>query len=167
MRSFAIFVPLLIIAVIIDALLQALTHGARVFDPFLVIVVAQAPHGRKTTAILSGAVAGLVQDMLASVVFGIHFLSKVVIGYSASLVSVSLIPGQPLTALVLLGGGTLVEVLVHALAGALLGRSFNMPGLGTLALSVILNVGLGMPAIALINRLARGRTRQVGHARGR
>ena len=167
MRSFAIFLPLLIIAVIIDALLMTLTHGARIFDPFLVIVVAQAPHGRKTGAILSGAVAGLIQDMLASVVFGIHFLSKVVIGYSASLVSVSLIPGQPLTALVLLGGGTIVEVLVQALVGALLGQSFVTPGLGSLALSFVLNVGIGMPAIALINKLARRRTGAVGHARGR
>ena len=167
MRSLAIFLPLLLVALLIDALLVTLTHGVRIFDPFLVLVVAQAPHGRKTGAIVTGAIAGLVQDMVASVVFGIHFLSKVVLGYSASLIAVRLIPGQPLTGLVLLGGGPILEVVVHALAGVLLDQSFNLPTLGTLLLSIVLNVGIGMPALMLIDKLAGRRPRQGGHARGR
>ena len=159
MRSVAVFLPLLLVALAIDALLVTLTNGARIFDPFLVLVVAQAPHGRKTGALLTGAIAGLVQDMVASVVFGIHFLSKVVLGYSASLISVRLIPGQPLTGLVLLGGGTILEVVVHALAGVLLDQSFNLPSVGTLLLSIVLNVGIGMPALILIDKLAGRRPR--------
>src|SRR5436189_896291 len=104
MRTFLIFLPLVLIAVVVDALLLSLTHGQRIFDPFLIVLMAQAPHARKTDAILMGAFVGLVQDIIGSIVFGIQFLSKVVLGYSASLVSVRLIPGQPLTALVLLGG---------------------------------------------------------------
>ena len=53
------------------------------------------------------------------------------------------------------------------LAGVLLDQSFNLPTLGTLALSVVLNVGIGMPALMLIDKLAGRRPRQAGHARGR
>jgi rod shape-determining protein MreD len=160
-----ILVPLLLVAVIVDAMLMSATGGARIFDPFLVVVVSQAPHGRKTDAMVTGALAGLVQDLLASIVFGMHFLSKVVVGYGASLLSGRLIPGQPLTAVVLLAGGTLVEAVVHPLAGALLGRSIITPDLLTLGLSVLLNVAIGLPALTLIDIISRRRPRPLSHAR--
>lgn len=164
-KALLVLVPLLLVAVIVDAMLMSATGGARIFDPFLVVVISQAPHGRKSGAIVTGALAGLVQDMLASIVFGMHLLSKVVVGYGASLLSGRLIPGQPLTAVVLLGGGTIVEALVHSLAGVLLGRSFIAPNLATLGLAVLLNVAIGLPALTLVDILSRRRPRQLSHAR--
>jgi rod shape-determining protein MreD len=167
MRSLLVTIPLLLLAILIDAALLDFTHGVRLFDPFLVVVVAQAPYGRKADAIVTGGLAGFVQDMIATDHFGINYLSKVVIGYASSLLSSRLIPGQPMTALVLLGGGTLVEVAVQWLAGVLLGQSFDMPTPGSLAACLAANVVIGMPAVALVDRLARRRPRQVAHARGR
>ena len=162
-----IVVPLLVVALFLDALLMRLTGGARILDPFLIVVVSQAPHGRKSDAVFTGALAGLFQDLVGSVVFGIHALSKTCIGYLASLLSGQLIPGQPLTSVVLLAGGTVLEAVVQWLVGVLLGQSVNTPQLGTLALSVVLNVALGLPALALIDMLARRRPRHPAHARGR
>jgi len=167
MKALLIVIPLLVVAVLVDAILMRLTGGARILDPFLIVVVSQAPHGRKSDAIFTGALAGLVQDLLASVVFGMHMLSKTCIGYAASLLSSRLIPGQPLTSVVLLAGGTIVEALVQWLAGVLLGQSVNTPTLGSLGLSLVLNVSIGLAALTLIDLVSRRRPRLASHARGR
>ena len=95
MRSLLVTIPLLLVAILIDSALLDFTHGVRLFDPFLVVVVAQAPYGRKTDAIVTGGLAGLVQDMIATDHFGINYLSKVVIGYGSSLLSSRYATGTP------------------------------------------------------------------------
>ena len=167
LKAVALAVPGLLLAVLASAMVMRLTNGARLLDPFLIVVVAQATRGRRSEAMAVGAVAGIVQDMLSSVDFGVHYLSKLVVGYVASLVATSLIPGQPLTAAVLLAGGTILEVIVQMLCGVLLGQHFNTPGLGELAVEVVANVAVGLVVFAVIDRFRQKRPRQVMHARGR
>ena len=78
--------------------------------------------------------------------------------------TVKLIPGQPLSAAVLLGSGTLIEVLVQKLAGVLLGQSFNTPTIGEVIVSAVLNVVVGMLVLGLVDAVTRRKLRRPGHA---
>lgn len=157
----------LALAVIIDSAVMELTGGRRVFDPFLIVTVATALRGRKAESMIVGATAGLVQDLLGSVVFGIHFLGKLVVSYFAALMAGRLIPGQPLSAIVLLAGGTVIEVFALAGAGFLLGQSFQLRTPGELGLSVLLNTAVGMTWFALAKRFDGDSRRRPAHARSR
>jgi len=164
-----LLVPALAAAVIVEPLVLRLSGGVRVVDPFLVVAVAFAVRGgeSKQRALLCGGLTGLTQDFLASGVFGVHYLSKLVVAYVASLVGGRLIPGQPLTAGVLVGGGALLEQIVVLLLGVLLGSAFRAQGLGELALCLVGNILAGLMVFWLLDRVGRSRRPGSGSLRGR
>lgn len=157
-------VPALLLALLVDAVALALTAPDRLFDPFLVLTAFVASRGRKVEAMLAGAVIGLAQDGLGSVVFGIHFLSKVVVAYVVALASSRLIPGQPLTHAVLIAGATVLELVVFAASGFLLGQRFEVRSPGELATLLALNVVLGTVACLSAGSFARRRAFGRAHA---
>lgn len=144
--------PALVAAIVLDAGILSMSHGARLFDPWLVIVVAVATRGRKVDAMLIASAVGLVQDLTGGMLFGLHLLSKVTIAYLASMFAGRLVPGQPMTALVLLGGGTLVEEIVVLATGIVLGQELSPRTPLELGVSVVLNVAVGMAALSLLER---------------
>jgi rod shape-determining protein MreD len=164
-----LLVPALLAAIIVEPLVLRLSGGVRIVDPFLVVAVAFAVRGgeSKRRALLCGGLAGLVQDFLASGVFGVHYLAKLVVAYVASLVSGRLIPGQPLTAGVLVGGGALLEQVVVLLLGGLLGSAFRVQGFGELVLCLIGNIVAGLLVFWVLDRVGRGRRPGQGSPRGR
>jgi rod shape-determining protein MreD len=164
LRGLAFLLPALAVALVLDAACLGLTHGARLFDPWLVIVVAAATRGRKVDAMLAATLVGLTQDIATGGVFGVYLLAKVTVGYLASLGAGRLVPGQPLTALVLLGGGTVAEQLVILAAGIVLGQSPNARTPVELAVAVVLNVVIGTAALALLDR-SRAKRPGMAHAR--
>jgi rod shape-determining protein MreD len=164
-RSTLVLLASLAVALVVDGLANRLTHG-RVLDPYLIVVVAFASRGGKVRAMVAGGLAGFVQDLVASAVFGVHYLGKLVVGYAASLLTGRLIPGQALTAAVLLGGGTVLEKIVFALLGPLLGSDFTSGGMGQVALEAAANIVVGMIVFRFMDRLAR-RKAGPGGSRGR
>ncbi len=156
----------LVAALALDGLVARAAHGARWVDPYLVVVVLFASRGGKARAMLVGGTAGLLQDLVASAVFGVHYLGKLVVGYAASLVATHLIPGQVLTGAVLLGGATLIEKLVFWMFGLVLGTDFSVGSPAEIAIQVGTNVALGLLVMQGVERVARKR-QGPGGARGR
>ena len=165
MRLMAVLVAGLIVAVLVDSFALAAFSVERLFDPYLVLVVFLAARcEQKWTALLVGAVVGLAQDGLGSQVFGIFYLSKLVVAYAIARSKDLLIPGQPLTWAVLLAGGTVLELLVYRAMGFLLGQSFDARTLGSLVLLLAFNVVLGSFACTFGQRHAKRWQSRGGHA---
>ena len=68
LRLWATVVALLVVALLADSMILAATGGTRLLDPYLILTVWYGAHGRKADGMLVGALAGLVQDTLDSVV---------------------------------------------------------------------------------------------------
>lgn len=165
LRLLALLIPGLVLAVLLDSFALTAFGEQRLFDPYLVLVVLLAAQGeKKTNALLVGAVVGLAQDGLGSQVFGVFYLAKVIVGYAVARANDLLIPGQPLTWAVLLGGGTLLEVVVYRVLGFLLGQSFDGRGVGGLAVLLLLNVVLGTFLCTLGRRFTKRWELRGGHA---
>jgi rod shape-determining protein MreD len=156
----------LALALVVDGLASRAAHGFRFLDPYLIVVVAFASRGGKLRSMLAGGAAGFLQDLVASAVFGVHYLGKLVVGYVASLFVGRLIPGQALTAAVLLGGGTILEKVVFAVLGQLLGSDFSPGTLGEIAVQAAANILVGLLVFRLIDRADR-RKQGPGGSRGR
>jgi len=167
LKLLAIAVPFLLLALAVDTL--AATAGKRpILDPFLILTVWHGASGRKADGMIIGALAGLLQDCLGSMVFGMRLLSKVVVGYVTMLVSAQLVPGQLATDALLVAGATVLEVIVVACAGLLLGQHFGGLSLGEIATSVVANGLVGAMGFWVVRHFSRGRDRQGAHAaRGR
>jgi rod shape-determining protein MreD len=166
-RVLSVVLPLLVACLLADVLLRNLVGGGRL-DPYLLLAVWHGAAGRKADGMLVGGLAGLVQDLMGSVVLGTHFTSKVVVGYLVMLLVERLIPGQLLTHAVLLTFGTLVEAAVLLGLGAMLGRQLLPGSLGLVLVAVALNALVGCIAFAVADRVRRRRERVFGRgARGR
>ena len=168
LRLLAVLVPLVLAAVVLDALLSLVVPGIRVLDPFLLVTVWFGANGRRLDGMLAGAVAGLVQDATASMVLGCFYLPKVVVGYVTMLLAGRLIPGQPTTHAILIAVGAVTEMLVVGGLGLLLGRDLLTVAPLSGMISVLVNVGAGCAAYAAIERARRRREKSMGHGlRGR
>lgn len=165
LRLLTLLIPGLVLAVLLDSFALTAFGEARLFDPYLVLVVLLSAQGeKKTTALLVGALVGLAQDGLGSQVFGILYVAKVVVAYAVARANDLLIPGQPLTWAVLLGGGTLLEFVVYRVMGFLLGQSFDPRGFGALFVLLLVNVVLGTFLCTLGSRFTKRWETRGGHA---
>lgn len=164
-KSVLLLVPLMALALVLDVLALRVGHGARWIDPYLILVVAFAARGGRLRALAAGGLAGFVQDMVASIVFGVHYLGKLTVGYVASLLVGRLIPGQALTGVVLLGGGTLLGKVVQVALGPLLGSDFAVGTIPMVALEIVVNVLAGLLVFRLVDRWLRRRGPGASRAR--
>ena len=155
LRSAVTLILLLAGCVLLDSLLRLVGGGAAILDPFLLLTVWHAARGRKVRAMGVGAVCGLLQDGVGSVVFGVHFLSKVVVGYVVSLASGRLIPDQPATHAALIAGATVLEVAVVAATGFVLGQRLDLRSPGALVASLAVNVVVGWVAFSVAGQARR------------
>lgn len=165
-RSALVLFAALALALVVDGLAARAAHGFRFLDPYLIVVIAFASRGGKVRSMLAGGLAGFVQDLVASAIFGVHYLGKLVVGYVASLLVGRLIPGQALTAAVLLGGATILEKLVFAVLGFLLGSDFSAGTVGEVAVQAAANIVVGLIVFRVMDKLDR-RKPGPGGFRGR
>jgi rod shape-determining protein MreD len=94
----------------------------------LVVVVYAALIAGPVTGLLTGTVAGLVQDALSSGVVGIGGLAKTVVGFLAGVIGTQFIVVQPLPRLVVFFAATIVHaVLFIGLYELLDLRQFGAP----------------------------------------
>lgn len=112
------FLGALALTVLVHTSLVGLgAHSLQVVDVFLVLIVLNALNGSSLAGLLGGTAAGLTEDVLAGVVFGIHGFVGTMIGYAASRISQRLVLRRAAGVLLLIAAAVLVHaVLLLALS---------------------------------------------------
>jgi rod shape-determining protein MreD len=87
-------------------------RGTVAVDLVLVVVVYVALTNGPVTGLMSGTVAGLVQDALSSGVVGIGGLAKSIVGFLAGIIGTQFIVAASLPRFVVFFGATLLHALV-------------------------------------------------------
>jgi rod shape-determining protein MreD len=89
-----------------------LVRGIVAIDFVLVMVVYVALTSGPVTGMLTGTVAGLVQDAMSSGVIGIGGLAKTIVGFIGGIIGTQFIVAQPLPRFVVFFGATLLDLAV-------------------------------------------------------
>jgi len=109
-------------------LTRFVVRGLVAVDLVLVVVVYVALTSGPVTGLLTGTVAGLMQDALASGVIGIGGLAKTVVGFLAGVIGTQFIVAQPLPRFVVFVGATALHALIFMGLYAVLDlRHFGTP----------------------------------------
>ena len=122
-----------ILAIVLSLALQTtmarfVIRGTVAVDLVLVVVVYVALTSGPVTGLLSGTLAGLVQDALLSGVIGIGGLAKTVVGFVTGIVGTQFIVAQPLPRFVVFFSATLLHALIFIGLYVLLDlRQFSTP----------------------------------------
>jgi rod shape-determining protein MreD len=148
-------------------LARFLVHGSIGVDLVLVAVGYLGLTGGPVVGIISGTIAGLAQDTLASGVVGMNGLAKTVVGFLAGLVGTAFIVTQPVPRFMVFFGATVLEMLIiyglHALLdpvpGAVPWAAIAAQALGNALVGVVVfQVSEAVPGM-MERRRAMGRTR--------
>ena len=91
------------------SLARFLIRGTVAVDLIFVVVVYVALTSGPVTGLLTGTLAGLVQDALSSGVIGIGGLAKTVVGFLAGIVGTQFIVAQPLSRFVVFSVASLLH----------------------------------------------------------
>jgi rod shape-determining protein MreD len=107
----------IILAIALSLALQTtlarfVTRGNMAIDLVLVVVVYVALTSGPVTGLLTGTVAGLMQDALSSGVIGIGGLAKTLVGFLAGIVGSQFIVSQSLPRFVVFFGATVLHAVV-------------------------------------------------------
>ena len=126
---------------------------ARVFDPFLLVVVYCGLKGGETHGMLAGVVAGWMQDVhFGGRVLGLAGLTKTLVGFGVGLAGTRFQLTEAGARLLVL----LLAVLIDAAIMRQLAAAFDVASgtltLPALALRAAINAGIGMPLFALVER---------------
>jgi len=141
-------------ALAVQSALSLIVPGwARVFDPFLLVVVYCGLKGGETHGMLAGAAAGWAQDVaFGGRVLGLAGLSKVLVGFGVGRAGTRFQLTEPGARLLVI----VLAVLLDALTLRQLAAAFDVttgaltvPGL---ALRALVNAGMGLPLFALVER---------------
>jgi rod shape-determining protein MreD len=129
---------------------------ARVFDPFLLVVVYCGLTGGETHGMLAGAAAGWVQDVhFGGRVLGLGGLTKVLIGYGVGLSSTRFHLGEMQGRVVVLVAATVADALLFgALAAVFDVDAYQLSPLGLL-LRAVVNALAGIVLYEAVERQAR------------
>lgn len=151
----AFWTALAIVAALLvqSALSQVLPPAARLFDPFLLVLVYCGLSFGETHAMLAGAAAGWVQDAhFGGRVLGLSGLTKVLVGFAVGLAATrfQLTEAGP-RALVLLAAAAVDALLLWLLAGAF-DISMAAPAPSTLGARSAINALAGVLLFGLLER---------------
>ncbi|HET8644030.1 MAG TPA: rod shape-determining protein MreD [Vicinamibacteria bacterium] len=159
MKAFWTALAVLAALLLQSGLSQLLPPAARLFDPFLLVLVYCGLAFGETHAILAGAAAGWVQDVhFGGPVLGLSGLTKLLLGFLVGLAATrfQLTEAGP-RALVLVGAALFDALFLWGLASTF-DIAVSPPTLSSLALRAFINALLGTMLFALLERrLLRGR----------
>jgi rod shape-determining protein MreD len=160
----------LLVAVLIVAALALQTstllgrQGAGI-DLVLVVVIWTALQFGPAAGLLTGAAAGIAQDVLSAGIIGVGGFSKTLVGFGAGVLGSQFIVANALPRFVVLAVGAVInEIVFLGLYAAIERRGFDMPWrqAGTRALTTAV-VGIALmiasnaiPAFLMRRRLRRG-----------
>ena len=144
----------LVAALAVQTALSRIGPGwARIFDPFLLVVVYCGLKGGETHGMLAGAAAGWMQDVhFGGRVLGLAGLTKVLVGFGVGLAGTRFQLTEPgARLLVVLVAVVLDALMLRQLAGAFDVTTGSLT-VGGLALRAGVNAAIGMPLFALVER---------------
>lgn len=128
-------------------------RGSLAVDLVLVVVVYVALTSGPVTGLLTGTLAGLVQDAMSTGVIGIGGLAKTLIGFLAGIVGTQFIVAQSIPRFVVFFGATLLHGLVFIGLYVLLNlRHFESP-YAAVAWQAAANAVVGVMAFQLVELL--------------
>jgi rod shape-determining protein MreD len=138
------------------ALGRVMPMQARVFDPFLLVVVYCGLTGGEVHGMLAGAAAGWVQDVhFGGRILGLSGLSKLLIGFGVGVGSTRFHLGEPGARLLVLMVATIVDaVLFGQLARVFDVQAYELSPLGLIARAVV-NGAVGMVVFETMDRQRR------------
>jgi rod shape-determining protein MreD len=156
MRVFWTALAILAALLLQTALGKLVPAQARVFDPFLLVVVYCGLTGGETHGMLAGAAAGWVQDVhFGGRVLGLGGLTKVLIGYGVGLSSTRFHLGEMQGRIVLLVAATVADALLFgALAAVFDVEAYQLSPLGLL-LRAVVNALAGIVLYEAVERQGR------------
>ena len=165
MRAAGVILAIAIALVLQTTLARFVVHGTVAVDFVLVAVVYVALTSGPVTGLLSGTVAGLIQDVLSTGVKGIGGLADTIVGFLAGIIGTQFIVAQPLPRFVVFFGATILRAVVFIGLYVLLGlRDFGSPYAAVLGQAfgnaivgvVAFQLGEFLPGAAERRRTARG-----------
>jgi rod shape-determining protein MreD len=134
-------------------------------DLVLVVVVWAALQFGPASGLLTGAAAGLAQDVLSAGIIGVGGFSKTLVGFGAGVLGSQFIVANALPRfVVLLVGAAVNEIVFLGMYAAIEGRGFDMPwrqagarALATAVVGIALMIASNaVPAFLMRRRLRRG-----------
>lgn len=112
MKAVGVIVAIAVALALQTTLTRYVIRGTVAVDLTLVVVVYVALTSGPITGLLSGSVAGLVQDALSSGVIGIGGLAKTIVGFLAGLIGTQFIVVASLPRFVVFFGATVLHAVV-------------------------------------------------------
>ena len=153
MRAFWTAAALVAALAVQSALSLIVPAWARVFDPFLLVVVYCGLKGGETHGMLAGVVAGWMQDVhFGGRVLGLGGLTKTLVGFGVGLAGTRFQLTEPGPRLLVLVLAVVVDAVILRQLAAAFDVTTGTLSWGGLALRAAVNAVLGMPLFALVER---------------
>lgn len=164
----------IILAIVVALALQTtiarfVVSGTVAVDLVLVVVVYVALSSGSVPGLITGTVAGLIQDSLSTGVIGIGGLAKTIVGFVTGIIGTQFNIAEPVARFVVFFGATVVHQAITIGLGSVLGlRPFGTP-YAAIAGEALGNAVVGVAAFQLSEllpgaverrRMGRGRIRR-------
>jgi rod shape-determining protein MreD len=142
------------VAFALETTLSRFIRGLPPVDLLLVVVVYLGLRSGPTTGLLTGALAGLVEDYgISNGVIGIGGLAKTVVGFLAGVIGTQFIVAQPFPRFVVFFAATVLSRTITIGLGVLLDlRAFGTPYAGV-ATEALVNAVIGVVAFQVAELL--------------
>ena len=153
MRAAGVILAVVAALALQTTLARFVVRGTVAIDLVLVVVVYVALTSGPATGLLSGAIAGLVQDALSTGILGVAGLAKTIVGFLAGVIGTQFIVSQPLPRFVVFFGATVVHAIVFMGLYTVLDRiHFGNPTAGVAAQATA-NAVVGVVAFQVVELL--------------
>ena len=153
MKVFWTAVALVAALAVQTALSRIVPGGARIFDPFLLVVIYCGLKGGETHGMLAGAAGGWVQDVaFGGRVLGLSGLSKVLVGFGVGLAGTRFQLTEPSARLLVIVLAVVLDTLIMRQLAAAFDVSMGALSAPGLALRALVNAAIGLPLFALVER---------------
>ena len=164
----------IILAIVVALALQTtiarfVVAGRVAVDLVLVVVVYVALSSGAVPGLMTGTVAGLIQDSLSTGVIGIGGLAKTIVGFVTGVIGTQLNIAEPVARFVVFFAATVVHQAITIGLGTVLGlQTFGVP-YASIAGEALANAVIGVAAFQLTDllpgaverrRMGRGRLRR-------
>ena len=156
MKVFWTAVAVLLALLVQSGLSLVLPPAARLFDPFLLLLVYCGLAFGETHAMLTGAAAGWVQDVhFGGRILGLSGLSKLLVGFGVGMGSTRFHLGEPAARLLVLMVATIVDALLFGqLAQVFDVQAYELSPVG-LIVRALVNGAVGMVVFETMDRQMR------------
>ena len=112
MKTAGIILAIVLALALQTTIARCVVSGTVVVDLVLVVVVYVALSSGSVPGLMTGTVAGLIQDSLSTGVIGIGGLAKTIVGFLAGVIGTQFIVSQPLPRFVVFFGASMLHAVV-------------------------------------------------------